>query len=129
MIRLLLVDDHASFRELLMMRLQVETDIDVVEEAGSLQAARELLPGIVQDIDVVLLDLDLPDGTGSSLIPELLEANPNIKVIVLTASADSQRHADSMSAGAVNTLFKDIPAAEIVAEIRKASAGGASPAT
>ena len=124
MIRLLLVDDHASFRELLMLRLQVETDIAIVGEVGSLRAARELLPGILQDIDVALLDLDLPDGTGSTLIPEMLLGNPNIQVIVLTASGDPRRHASAIAAGAVTTLFKDIPAAEIVAEIRKIGSGG-----
>lgn len=124
MIRLLLVDDHASFRELLMLRLQVETDIAVVGEVGSLRAARELLPGILHNIDVALLDLDLPDGTGSTLIPEMLQGNPKVRVIVLTASGNPQRHADAIAAGAVKTLFKDVPAAEIVAEIRKVGSEG-----
>jgi DNA-binding NarL/FixJ family response regulator len=107
-----------------MMRLQIETDIVIAGEVGSLRAARELFPGVLRKTDVALLDLDLPDGTGSSLIPEMLEGNPSLRIIVLTASGDPQRHAAAIAAGAVTTLFKDIPAAEIVAEIRKASAGG-----
>lgn len=129
MIRLLLVDDHASFRELLMMRLQVETDIAISGEVGSLRAARELFPTVLHKTDVALLDLDLPDGTGSSLIPEMLEGNPRLRIIVLTASGDTQRHAAAIAAGAVTTLFKDIPAAGIVAEIRKASTGASRLAT
>lgn len=123
MIRLLLVDDHASFRELLALRLQNESDIAVVGEVGSLQAARELLRHILNDIDIALVDLDLPDGTGTSLIHELHQGNPRIQVIVLTASGDRRRHADSIAAGAVGILLKDLPASEIVAAIRKVSAG------
>lgn len=123
MIRLLLVDDHASFRELLALRLQVETDVAIVGEVGSLQAARELLRHILHDIDIALVDLDLPDGTGTSLIHDIHQGNPKVQVIVLTASGDRRRHADSIAAGAVGILLKDLPASEIVAAIRKVSAG------
>jgi RNA polymerase sigma factor (sigma-70 family) len=123
MIRLLLVDDHASFRELLALRLQVEPDVAIVGEVGSLQAARELLEHILYDIDIALVDLDLPDGSGTTLIHELHQANPSIQVIVLTASGDRRRHADSIAAGAVGILLKDMPASEIIAAIRKVSAG------
>jgi DNA-binding NarL/FixJ family response regulator len=123
MIRLLLVDDHASFRELLALRLQVEADVAIVGEVGSLQTARELLRHILHDIDIALVDLDLPDGTGTSLIHDLHQGNPKIQVIVLTASGDRRRHADSIAAGAVGILLKDLPASEIVAAIRKVSAG------
>lgn len=123
MIRLLLVDDHASFRELLALRLQVEPDVAIVGEVGSLQAARDLLEHVLYDIDIALVDLDLPDGSGTTLIHELHQANPSIQVIVLTASGDRRRHADSIAAGAVGILLKDMPASEIIAAIRKVSAG------
>ena len=129
MIRLLLVDDHASFRELLALRLQTEPDVAVVGEVGSLGAARELLGNILHDIDIALVDLDLPDGTGTSLIHELHQSNPAIQVIVLTASGDRRRHADSIAAGAVGILLKDLPASEIIAAIRKVSAGDSILAT
>ncbi|MBL8128096.1 MAG: response regulator transcription factor, partial [Chloroflexia bacterium] len=51
MIRLFLVDDHASFRELLALRLQFESDVAIVGEAGSIQAARDLLGRVMGDID------------------------------------------------------------------------------
>ena len=123
MIRLFLVDDHASFRELLALRLQFETDVAIVGEAGSIQAARELLGQVMGDIDVALVDLDLPDGSGITLIHDMHRGNPEIQVIVLTASGDRRRHADAVAAGAVGVLLKDAPAAEIVAAVRKVSAG------
>ncbi len=123
MIRLFLVDDHASFRELLALRLQFESDVAIVGEAGSIQAARDLLGRVMGDIDVALVDLDLPDGSGITLIHEMHRGNPEIQVIVLTASGDRRRHADAVAAGAVGVLLKDAPAAEIVAAVRKVSAG------
>ena len=123
MIRLFLIDDHASFRELLALRLQFEADVAIVGEAGSIQGARELLRHVVGDIDVALVDLDLPDGSGVTLIHELHQGNPEIQVVVLTASGDRRRHADAIAAGAVGVLLKDAPAAEIVAAVRKVSAG------
>lgn len=123
MIRLFLVDDHASFRELLALRLQFENDVAIVGEAGSIQAARDLLGQVLGDIDVALVDLDLPDGSGISLIHDMHRGNPEIQVIVLTASGDRRRHADAVAAGAVGVLLKDAPAAEIVAAVRKVSAG------
>lgn len=123
MIRLLLVDDHASFRELLALRLQFETDVAIVGEAGSLKQAREVMAQILDDIDVALVDLDLPDGTGTTFIQELHQANPSVHVIVLTASGDRRRHADAIAAGAVGILLKDSPASEIVDAVRKVSAG------
>ena len=123
MIRLFLVDDHASFRELLALRLQFESDVAIVGEAGAIQAARGLLGRVMGDIDVALVDLDLPDGSGITLIHEMHRGNPEIQVIVLTASGDRRRHADAVAAGAVGVLLKDAPAAEIVAAVRKVSAG------
>ncbi|MFN8660531.1 MAG: response regulator transcription factor [Thermomicrobiales bacterium] len=123
MIRLFLIDDHASFRELLALRLQFEADVAIVGEAGSIQGARELLRHVIGDIDVALVDLDLPDGSGVTLIHELHQGNPEIQVVVLTASGDRRRHADAIAAGAVGVLLKDAPAAEIVAAVRKVSAG------
>jgi DNA-binding NarL/FixJ family response regulator len=123
MIRLFLIDDHASFRELLALRLQFEPDVAIVGEVGSVRDARELLRQVIGDIDVALVDLDLPDGTGVTLIHELHRRNPEIQVIVLTASGDRRRHADAIAAGAVGILLKDAPAAEIVAAVRKVIAG------
>jgi DNA-binding NarL/FixJ family response regulator len=123
MIRLLLVDDHASFRELLALRLQVEDDVTVVGDVGTIKEARELLRHILHDIDVALVDLDLPDGSGTSLIHELHQGNPKIQVVVLTASGDRRRHADSIAAGAVGILLKDAPASEIIAAVRRVSSG------
>jgi DNA-binding NarL/FixJ family response regulator len=122
-IRLLLVDDHASFRELLALRLEREPDIAVVGEAGSLAAARMVLRDLSDGIDVALVDLDLPDGSGTELIRELRRENSEVLVVVLTASGDRRRHAAAIASGAAGVLQKEVSSAAIIEAIRHVSAG------
>jgi DNA-binding NarL/FixJ family response regulator len=125
MIRLLLVDDHASFRELLALRLEREPDVVVVGEAGSLAAAHTVVQELADGIDVALVDLDLPDGSGTELIRELRAANPEALVVVLTASGDRRRHAAAIAAGAAGVLQKEVSSAAIIEAIHHVSAGEA----
>jgi DNA-binding NarL/FixJ family response regulator len=119
MIRVLLVEDHASFRQALAFMLERESDITVVGQAGSLAEARRLLAGV----DVAVLDLELPDGNGMVLIEELRAANPHGRVLILTASADQGDLARVIELGAAGTLNKSVGAGEIVTAIRRLSAG------
>lgn len=119
MIRVLLVEDHASFRQALAFMLERESDITVVGQAGSLAEARRLLAGV----DVAVLDLGLPDGNGMVLIEELRAANPRGRVLILTASADQGDLARVIELGAAGTLNKSVGAGEIVTAIRRLSAG------
>ncbi len=59
--RVLLVDDHATFREPLAFMLNREPEFEVVAQVGSLAEARRALEGI----DLAVVDLDLPDGNGT----------------------------------------------------------------
>jgi DNA-binding NarL/FixJ family response regulator len=124
-IRVLLVDDHASFRELLALRLAIESDLDVAAEAGSLAEARALLQEAACGADVALVDLDLPDGSGVDLVRDIRVTNPGATVVVLTASFDQHRHADAVAAGASGVLSKTVKPAAIVEAIRRACAGEA----
>ena len=82
--RVLLVDDHATFREPLAFMFEREPEFEVTAEAGSLAEARRALEGI----DLAVVDLDLPDGNGTELVGELRAANPDGAVLILTASAE-----------------------------------------
>jgi DNA-binding NarL/FixJ family response regulator len=84
-IRLLLVDDHAAFRLPLALILEREPDLRVVAQTGSLAEARAVLPEIAGQVDVALVDLQLPDGNGVELVRELRAMNPDGRTIVLTA--------------------------------------------
>jgi DNA-binding NarL/FixJ family response regulator len=122
-IRLLLLDDHASFRELLALRLAREPNFAVVVEAGSLAEARQALRQIA--IDIALVDLDLPDGSGVEIIRDLRAVNPQAHTVLLTASGDRYEHARAVAAGASGVLTKTVGSAEIIAAIQRLGAGEA----
>lgn len=120
MIRVLVVDDHAAFRQPLAFMLDRESDITVAGQAGSLAEARLLL-GVAAD--VVLLDLDLPDGNGADLIKELHAANPHSEVLILTGSASRLRFAQAVEEGAAGIMQKMSGVGEIISAIHRLSAG------
>lgn len=122
MIRLLLVDDHASSREPLAMLLDAEADLSVVGRAETLAQARELLAGGLQ-VDVTVLDLGLPDGPGEELIGPLLATNPRSAVLVLTSFSDRDRLARAVGAGAAGVLNKASDVATILDAIRRLHRG------
>jgi PAS domain S-box-containing protein len=77
-VRILLVEDHASFRQAIASMFEREPEFVVVGQAGTLSEAREMLYGV----DVAVVDLTLPDGYGGELIKELRAYNPQAQVLV-----------------------------------------------
>jgi RNA polymerase sigma factor (sigma-70 family) len=117
--RVLLVDDHAAFRQPLAFMLNREPDIQVVGDAGSVAEARPFL----HQADVVVLDLDLEDEAGVNLIGELRNVNPRAHAVVLTATRNQQELARAVEAGAVGILHKSVGIVDIVEGIRRVSQG------
>ena len=113
--RILLVEDHVSFREALAHMLDGEPGLGVTAQAGSLAEAREVLRG---DVDVALVDLGLPDGDGSDLIPELRRVNRRCRSMILSASIDPFNLLRAVEAGAAGALHKSSSLADIVGAIR-----------
>jgi DNA-binding NarL/FixJ family response regulator len=117
--RVLLVDDHATFREPLAFMFEREPDFEVVAQGGSLADARCVLEGV----DLAVVDLDLPDGDGTELIGELRAANPRGMVLVLTASSERAAHARAVEAGAAGVLHKSVRIKDVVGAARRLAAG------
>ncbi len=115
MIRVLLVEDHAAFRQPLAFVMEREVGLTVVAQAGSLAEARRMLHGI----DVAVVDLNLPDGDGVELVRELRAGNPYVEAIVLTASAERTEHARAAEAGAAAVMQKSAGIAEIITAVRR----------
>jgi DNA-binding NarL/FixJ family response regulator len=120
MIRVLLLEDHVSFRQALAWIIEREPDFTVVAQAGSLAEAREMLP---HDVDVAVVDLGLPDGDGRAVITALHRVQPRARVLVLTASIDPLQRAQAVEAGAAGVLHKSAALTEIVAAVRRLGAG------
>ncbi|HEY6749725.1 MAG TPA: response regulator [Rubrobacteraceae bacterium] len=118
-IRVLLLEDHSSFRQATASVFEREPGFEVVGQAGSLAEARRLLEGV----DVAVVDLGLPDGYGGELIKELREKNPQAQTLVLSATLDRAEMARAVEAGAAGFLHKSAGMVEVIEAIRRLRAG------
>jgi DNA-binding NarL/FixJ family response regulator len=119
--RILLVEDHASFRQTLAFVFDREPEFEVVAQAGSLAEARQVVDSL--EVDLGVLDLSLPDGEGIELIKDLREANPHFAALVLTASLDRAEHARAVESGAAGILHKSSGVDEIMDATRRLGEG------
>ena len=115
--RVMIVEDHADFRDLMEVLLDSQPDIELLAKAGSLVEARAQAARF--ELDVAVLDLGLPDGNGVDLIADLLRASNEVRVLVLSASLDPARIEKARSAGADEILDKLTPVDEILATVRR----------
>lgn len=102
MIRICIVDDHYIVREGIRMVLELEDHFEVVAEAENGQQAKELLQ--THDVDVILLDLNMPVMDGIQFLQQYNEAAP---VIVLTTYNDEQLLLKAVNLGVRSYLLKD----------------------
>jgi two-component system NarL family response regulator len=120
-IKLLIVDDHTIFREGLRALLELEPDFTVVGEASygeeSLAVVTEETP------DVILLDLHLPDGSGTDFCRKLLHASPEAKVLILSAYDDDQEVTAALIAGASGYVLKTVNGERLAENIRSVYRG------
>jgi DNA-binding NarL/FixJ family response regulator len=121
MIRVLLVDDHASSRQPLAILLERDPAITVVAQAGTVAEARSALKTTA--VDVAVVDLGLPDGDGVDLVKDIHAANPHGQVLVLTAQTDRRELARAAAAGAAGILNKAASIDEIIDAVQRLGAG------
>jgi DNA-binding NarL/FixJ family response regulator len=121
LLRLLLVEDHAAFRSALALLLDLRPGMRVVAQCGSLTGCRAL-GGLLQTVDVALVDLMLPDGEGTEFIAVLRGANPAVKVLILTASIEPGLGGRMAEAGADGVLDKTAALTEIASEVARLGA-------
>lgn len=122
--RIIIVDDHILFRQGLVSLLQSEPDFEVVGQAGSI---KEVLP-LVRNLrpDLVLMDFELPDGTGAKATQEILKDHPDCKIVFLTVHAEDEILLESVRSGAVGYLLKDRPISDLLASLRSVGKGEAA---
>jgi DNA-binding NarL/FixJ family response regulator len=122
--RLLLVDDHALFREGLIALLSYQDDFAVVGEAedaeSALAQARALAP------DIVLMDIELPGEDGVSATRRLKTELPTATVVMLTVHDDSQTLFEAIKAGAQGYLVKNVRSRELLERLRGLARGEAA---
>ena len=123
-LRLLLVDDHALFREGLIALLSYQDDFTVVGEAedaeSALDQARALKP------DIVLMDIELPGEDGVIATQRLKLEMPAVTVVMLTVHDDSQTLFEAIKAGAQGYLVKNVRSRELLEQLRGLARGEAA---
>jgi two-component system response regulator DevR len=119
--RVYLLDDHDLVRRGLHDLLTRATDIDVVGDSGSAQGAvAEILR---LDADVMLLDLQLQDGTGIEVCRAVRSVKPSVTGLLLTAAGDDEALSAAVLAGAAGYLVKETRSSDIVGAIRNERPG------
>jgi DNA-binding NarL/FixJ family response regulator len=116
---LLLVEDHASVREAIAAALEAEPDVRAVQQAGSLAEARTML----DDIDIAVVDLLLPDGSGADLVEDVRRRSPDAQTLIITARADRLAVAGAVERGAAGVLSKEAHLHDLMGAIRRLRRG------
>ena len=120
-ISIVLVDDQEVVRSGLRMVLEAEEGFEVVAEAGDLETTRRYVRA--RRPRVLVLDLNLPEGSSLPAIPELREQSPDTAVVVLTMQQDPAFAREAMRAGAIGYVLKQSAGSELVDAVRAAAAG------
>jgi DNA-binding NarL/FixJ family response regulator len=122
MIRILLADDHPIVRDGLRAVLSTQADFAVVGEAEN--GTQVLAQIAALEPDILLLDLEMPDGDGVVTLQALAGTNTTVRVIIFTAFDTDDRIVEAVRAGAKGYLLKGAPRAELFNAIRVVHSGG-----
>lgn len=121
MIRVVLVEDHASFRQAMAAVLSLEPDMEVAAQLGT--GVIETARAAAAAADVAVVDLELPEGDGLGVIAALRDGDPPTPSVVLTGLRDDRQLGLAIEAGAA-VLSKTAEMAQIIDAIRGVAAGG-----
>jgi DNA-binding NarL/FixJ family response regulator len=126
--RIMLVEDHPEFREIVAFALNKESDIKVIAQFGTAERAlRCLKHGEVHEVpDIIILDLHLPGMSGLQAIPLLSVEMPDARIIVLSQSDRDEDVLQAIMLGASGYLLKSSTVAQIAEGVRIVMQGGAS---
>lgn len=127
-IRVMLVEDHPEYREIISFALGKEKDIELGNQFGTSEEALRSLQdrSLRLEPDVILLDLNLPGMSGLEAIPYFRTSIPDSKIIVLTQSDKEADILCAITQGASGYLLKSATLKQITEGIRTVNSGGAS---
>lgn len=121
--RIMLVDDHPMLRRGLVGLLAMEDDLEVVAEAGSGDEAIRIATSGESDLDLILLDLNMPGRNGIETTQALRNAGVDAKIIIFTVSDEHADVVEALREGADGYLLKDMEPEEVVNQLRAAVQG------
>lgn len=123
LLRILIVDDHPLFRKGVRALIGVQPDMEVTGEADDISGAVDL--ALSQQPDVVLMDLQMPGGSGIQATRAIVEASPAIRVLIVTMFEDDDSVFAALRAGARGYVLKGTDEDDLLRAIRAVARGEA----
>jgi two-component system, NarL family, response regulator DesR len=120
-IRVLIAEDQAMIREALAALLSFEDDIKVVAQVG--RGDEVVAAAVEHEADVALLDIEMPGMDGLTAAGQLHEAQPDVKIVILTTFGRPGFLRRAMQSGVSAFIVKDSPPDRLATAVRKALAG------
>lgn len=120
-ISVVLADDHAVVRSALRMLLETEDGIEVVAEADDAAAAIRYVGG--HRPAVLILDINMPGGSGLAAIPEIRSTSPETQIVMLTMQEETASAREALQAGVLGYILKEAASDELVKAVRLAAEG------
>ena len=121
--RVFLIDDHGVLRQGLRLLVDAQPDMHVVGDAERGRAAAEAVAA-AGGADVIILDVSMPDTSGSQVALELRAALPEAKIVALTRHAEKAYVQQMLQSGAQAYVLKQTAGDVLIAAIRTVAAGG-----
>ena len=121
MIRVVIAEDQSMVRGALAALLDIESDLEVVGQAGNGQRALEMVRALTPD--VLVTDIEMPEMSGLDLAQALKAAGAKTRVVILTTFARPGYLRRALDAGASGYLLKDAPSDQLADAVRRVTAG------
>lgn len=122
-IKLLIVDDHKIIRDGLKLMLYDAENIEIIGEADSGIEALEFLNKFSAQVNLILLDINMPGMGGIELTKEIISKNKDAKVLALTMHAEDHYIQNMLNAGALGYVLKESGQEELITAIRNVAEG------
>jgi DNA-binding NarL/FixJ family response regulator len=120
MTRIFLVDDHEIVRRGLREMLESQEELEVVQEAGSVA---EAMGCEFDEVDVAIVDVRLPDGSGIEVCRWLQDRPKRIPCLMLTSFSDDEALLAAVVAGASGYFLKEIRSTDLISSVQRVAAG------
>ena len=121
-IKILIVDDHPFFRQGVTFFLNSINEFELIGEAENGEQAVDIISD--KEVDVILMDLQMPGMDGISATEALQKIRPDIRILILTSFGDEKKIQQALVAGASGYCLKDAPPEELITAIKAVASGG-----
>lgn len=119
--KVLIVDDHKIFREGLVFMISKMSGFEVVGEASNGNELLQMVDNI--EVDIVIMDISMPEVDGITATTKLLEKKPGIRVIALTMFTDEEYYVKMIQAGVCGYILKESGKDELATALTKVASG------